>query len=439
MIPAGWSECTIEELQAPGKGSLCGGPFGSDLVREDYKSAGVPVIRGCNLGAGADRFQTRDLVFVSAEKAESLARNIARPGDVLFTQRGTLDQIGLIPDDLPWAEFVISQSQMKLTCDLEKAVPEYIYYFCKSPLARDYLRRNTIATGVPHTNLGILKRLRVLLPPIAEQRTIADALGTIDARLRLGRRMNRDLDRMARALFRAWFHDYEPVHANAAGERHATTDELTASLFPRALDDHDGFLAPRGWELRSLLACAEFLNGGAFSTADFSSEGLPVIKIAELKRGVGSKTRRSEGGGKGRQQIDSGDILFSWSGTPETSIGTFLWTGGPAWLNQHIHKVIPRRPAEHAFLYCLLRELRHTFVALARDHQTTGLGHVTQRDLDRIPVAVPPLRLLERFSLQIDPLLSRMITNDETAQTLIAYRDALLPQLISGQVRVNDL
>ena len=163
------------------------------------------------------------------------------------------------------------------------------------------------------------------------------------------------------------------------------------------------------------------------------------VARVKLKRGVGSKTRRSEGGGKGRQQIDSGDILFSWSGTPETSIGTFLWTGGPAWLNQHIHKVIPRRPAEHAFLYCLLRELRHTFVALARDHQTTGLGHVTQRDLDRIPVAVPPLRLLERFSLQIDPLLSRMITNDETAQTLIAYRDALLPQLISGQVRVNDL
>src|SRR5271165_324490 len=123
-----WRKAKLLEIAARKRWALNGGPFGSKLTTRDYKDSGVPVIRGANL-SGEVRFSFEDFVWVSEEKADELLANNAHPGDLVFTQRGTLGQVGLIPVHSPFKRFVISQSQMKLTPDPEQVDALFLYYY----------------------------------------------------------------------------------------------------------------------------------------------------------------------------------------------------------------------------------------------------------------------------------------------------------------------
>ena len=115
------TECTVGDVAAPTRNALVGGPFGSDLGTADYVPTGVPVIRGQNLSNG--KFVGGEFVFVSEEKADKLKSNLARPGDLVFTQRGNAvlqgGQVAIVPDK-PFERYLVSQSQMKLTPDQTK-------------------------------------------------------------------------------------------------------------------------------------------------------------------------------------------------------------------------------------------------------------------------------------------------------------------------------
>jgi type I restriction enzyme S subunit len=177
VIPEDWKSTTVTEIAASSRNSIVGGPFGSDLVSNDYVDDGVPVIRGQNMGG---QWVSGNFVFVSPAKAASLEANLARRGDIVFTQRGTLGQVSLVPD-LPYQRYLISQSQMKLSVNREVADPLFFYYLFTGEQQQEYIRQNTIQTGLPHTNLGILRTTPVPLPPLPEQRSIAETLSDVDA------------------------------------------------------------------------------------------------------------------------------------------------------------------------------------------------------------------------------------------------------------------
>ena len=153
---------------------LIGGPFGSSLVGKDYRDVGVPVIRGANLSTGT-RWIGGDFAYVSEEKAENLRRNIALPGDVVFTQRGTLGQVALVPT-ATFDKYVISQSQMRLRVNPTLATAEYIYCVFKTPRILAEIQSRKIATANPHINLGILAALEIPLSALEHQRDIVETL-----------------------------------------------------------------------------------------------------------------------------------------------------------------------------------------------------------------------------------------------------------------------
>jgi len=180
VIPEDWDCVSFHALASPVRNAIVGGPFGSDLVSADYVNYGVPVIRGQNMSGG--RYLQGPYVYVSKQKARTLEANLARPGDVVFTQRGTMGQVSLVPTE-PYDQYLVSQSQMKVTLKPSQAIPDFAYCWFDSERGQRSIQLNTIQTGVPHINLGILKGLQVPHPPVSEQRAIATALSDVDALL----------------------------------------------------------------------------------------------------------------------------------------------------------------------------------------------------------------------------------------------------------------
>jgi type I restriction enzyme S subunit len=156
---------------------LIGGPFGSSLVGSDYRPEGVPVIRGGNLSAG--RYVGGDFAFVTVEKAAQLHRNLAQPGDVIATQRGTIGQVAIVPPD-QFESYVVSQSQMRLRVDESQVLRDYVYLALSTNKARSVLDAQTIATANPHINLGIFAGSRIPVPPLDQQREIVDLVMSVE-------------------------------------------------------------------------------------------------------------------------------------------------------------------------------------------------------------------------------------------------------------------
>ncbi len=184
-LPTAWTVWTVGVLAASHHQYSCaGGPFGSDLTRKDYvNSPGVPVIRGSNLNGPSAWLNEDGFVFVSDDKADTLKRNIAFPGDLILTQRGTLGQVCRIPIQSRFARYVLSQSQMKVTVDENRVNPDFLLAYFRSPKALKLIETMTIGTGVPHLNLGLLKAFPVPVPSLEEQSAIVQHLSAIDKRI----------------------------------------------------------------------------------------------------------------------------------------------------------------------------------------------------------------------------------------------------------------
>ncbi|WP_297925872.1 restriction endonuclease subunit S [Metallibacterium sp.] len=178
-VPEDWECERISDAAANSANAIVGGPFGSDLVSADYAAMGVPVIRGQNMAAGV---VSGDFVFVSPQKAKSLSANLAHPGDLIFTQRGTLGQVAIVPNDRHEC-YLVSQSQMKVSLNRTRHDPCFVHQYFASRAGQKQIALSAIQTGVPHTNLGILRAYRFPAPPLPEQRAIAVALSDVDALL----------------------------------------------------------------------------------------------------------------------------------------------------------------------------------------------------------------------------------------------------------------
>lgn len=441
MLPSNWVTVKVADICAPGKSSLVTGPFGSAIGSRFFCGVGVPVIRGSNLSQDIGiRLVDDGLVFVSAEKAEEFSRSVARRGDLVFTCWGTIDQVGLIDSRSRYKQYIVSNKQMKFTPDSTRADSLFLYYFFSSAETRAKILSEGIGSSVPGFNLGQLKAFEVSLPPLSEQKAIAAILGALDDKIELNRRMNATLENVARALFQSWFVDFDPVRAKMDGRQPLGMDKATATRLPSSFQDSEIGPVPQGWKVGPLYDTARFINGAAFKSDDFCSpgEGLPVVKIAELKDGIGPQTKWSLRLADPEQCIETGDLLYSWSGSPDTSLDAFIWTKGAGLLNQHIFKVVTPTMPEKRFAFYLLKWLRPVLVEIARNKQTTGLGHVTVADLKRLLVCLPPSDILALFDGITAPVFDKTLLNLLEGQSLATLRDTLLPKLLSGELRIKD-
>lgn len=397
---------------------------------------GVPMIRVNNFTANG--LDLSNLAHIAPSIEAKYTRTRLRHHDVLITVVGSVGQVAIVPAgaanwNIARAVALIRPADIKLS--------RWIALCLRSPFSQHSLNVAANTTVQTTVNLKELKQLAVPMPPTREREEIAATLSALDDRIELLRQTNATLDAIAQTLFKSWFVDFDPVRAKAEGREPDGMDATTATLFPSTFEDDKAIAAtPTGWSSSALYDLAQFINGAAYKALAPNAErrGLPIIKIAELKAGVTSQTAFSEVDMPLKYRIDSKDILFSWSGNPDTSIDTFVWSHGAAWLNQHIFRVVPNAPHERSFVLLTLKYLKSTFAEIARDKQTTGLGHVTVADLKRLRVVKPDMPLLKEWNKLVDPLIERAFVTQQQAQSLAQLRDTLLPRLISGKLRLPE-
>lgn len=430
-----WQDCTVGDIAAQTRNALVGGPFGSNLVSADYVESGVPVIRGQNMG---QRWVSGPFAYVTPEKARSLQANLARAGDIVFTQRGTLGQVSVVPFDSP-ETLLLSQSQMKLTPDLAKADPLFLYYVFVSAEQQEYVRQHAIQTGVPHTNLGILKQTPISVPPLDEQRAIAGILGAFDDKIELNRKMNETLEAMARALFKSWFVDFDPVRAKAEGRDPGIPTHI-ADLFPDSFEDSELGEIPAGWCVKPIADLATIQGGSTPSTKeplyweggnhywatpkDLASLAMPVLLDTERRITDAGLQQISSG------LLPAGTLLLS----SRAPIGYLAISEVPVAINQGFIAMQPKDGISDLFLLWWTRTAHDAI--LARANGSTFL-EISKSNFRPIPVIMPPHALMDAFDHAARPPYQRIVTNERESRTLAEARDLLLPKLISGELRVK--
>lgn len=374
-------------------------------MSNDYVDDGIPVIRGTNMSAG--RFVGGDFAYVSSEKFKrDLARNTAVPGDVVFTQRGTLGQVALVPRQ-PHDVYVVSQSQMRLRVDPAKADPRFVYL---AATAHDFLKQiddNAISTGVPHTNLGILSKLTIPLPSLPEQQAIAEVLGALD----------------------------DKIAANAALA--ATASELADRWLPQPTLD----AAPT-----RLGDVVTVTKGNSYKSADLAPSNHALVSLKSVTRDGRYTTdglKPFTGQFRPQQVIAPDEIVVAQTDLTHAAevVGRAVRVpANPEFTLVASLDLAIVRPATGIDSTYLLGVLRQgAFREHCRSNTTgTTVLHLRSGAIEEFATVIASKADQERYARTVLPLLRVVDAASAENRTLAATRDALLPQLMSGKLRVRD-
>jgi len=415
-----WTETTLGTVTD----FLSGGTPSKD--RADFWLGSIPWVSAKDM----KRFRLDDTEDHVSEAGVANGTKLVPTGTVLLLARGMT-----LLNDIP---ICITNRPMTFNQDVKALRPrpnvrgDYLPYLLLGNKERLLSLVDLAGHGTGRLNTDELKALDIALPPPPQQLAIAHILGTLDDKIELNRRMSETLEAMARALFKSWFVDFDPVCAKAEGRDPGLPKSL-ASLFPARLVESEMGDVPEGWEVKSLDEMARFLNGLALQKhPPTDARSLPVIKIAQLRSGKTQGADRASADLDQDYVVDDGDLLFSWSGSLECA----LWAGGTGALNQHLFKVTS---AEYPQWLCYLGIHAHLdhFRHIAAGKATT-MGHIQRHHLSDARLAIPPRPLLDAMNVQISPMIESLWKRKVASLTLAVVRDALLPELISGDLRLRE-
>lgn len=399
---------TLGDLAEQLGGLIQTGPFGSQLHESDYQDEGIPVIMPKDIAGNA--IDESGIARISETTAGRLKKHRVRAGDIVVPRRGDITKRAFIKKDQEG--FLCGTGCIKLSFDEEKISSLYLnYYLAKSDVI-GWLENNSVGSTMKNLSGRILKNLPVELPPLPTQRRIASILSAYDDLIENNLRRIKLLEELAQRTYEEWF-----VRFRFPGHETAIFDAETG--------------LPEGWEMKSLTDVADFLNGFAFRPSDFEDSGKPIIKIKEMKNGVGNDTPRNNGDKVSpKYLVQPGDVLFSWSG----SLEVVLWPHAEGWLNQHLFKVTPKRGINKAFVYLSLLKSLDEF-----NNLTTGstLKHIKRKELDFVKVAVATPELMGEFEEMATSVQNEILNLSKQVRMLKESRDILLPKLMSGQLMLE--
>lgn len=359
------------------------------------------------------------------------------PGDIYASLKGAtkdgkmIGSVARVPPSVPTGR--LTQDTVKLVFrDRDPVAETYLYWVLRAPQYRDYCAGHAMGSAV----VALSRRdfLSYSVPPLTPLREMVTVLlDSIEERIELNRSMSETLEAMVRALFKSWFVDFEPVRAKAEGRDPGLPRPL-ADLFPDSVEDSELGEIPSGWTVRTLGSVAEHQRRGIQadeiepSTPYFALEHMPKRSVALSDWGV------ADGIESNKFEFKRGEILFGKLRPYFHKVGVAPTDGV---CSTDIVVVVPRAP--EWFGYVLATVSSDTFVAHTNAGSTgTKMPRTSWGEMSRYPVVLPTADIAGLFTAQVRTTIDRVIESIHESRTLVALRDALLPKLVSGELRVND-
>ena len=311
----------------------------------------------------------------------------------------------------------------------------FLRYFLSSSYFQSQI--NAFAAGSVQVNYGPthLKKMWVILPPLSEQRDIGYILGTLDDKIELNRQMNETLEAMARALYKSWFVDFDPVRAKMEGRDTGLPDDL-ADLFPDRLVDSEMGKIPEGWRHGTLNDLAH-LNPESWSRRN-APDRIRYVDLANTKWGSINDIQEfpwEAAPSRGRRVLRRGDTIV---GTVRPRNGSFALIDRNGLTGSTAFAVLrPATPTERELVWCTATS-EGAIERLAHLADGGAYPAVRPKAVLDITVALPNVPVRLAFSSLAAPLVNRLGATHRESRTLAALRDTLLPKLISGEIRVLD-
>ncbi|MBK7251599.1 MAG: restriction endonuclease subunit S [Gammaproteobacteria bacterium] len=402
----------------------------------EFATSGLPFARAGNINDGfqfhdADRFPEANLARVG--------NKVSEPGDVVFTSKGTVGRFAFV--STMTQRFVYSP-QLCFWRSLDPALiePRFLFYWM---FGREFFVQFKGVAGqtdmAEYVSLGDQRRMHITLPSAREQRAIAHILGTLDDKIELNRRMNETLEAMARALFKSWFVDFDPVRAKAEG-RDPGLPKHIADLFPDSFEESEMGEIPRGWEVKPIGELAEVVGGSTPKTEraeyweggvhhwvtpkDLSELLMPVLLGTERKITDAGLAQISSG------LLPQGTVLLS----SRAPIGYLAISEVPVAINQGFIAMKPRAGTSSLFLLRWASAAHDQIVSHANGSTFLEISKSSFRPIRVVSPAVPVMQAFDRV---LRPMYRKVVEQQRESRTLAALRDTLLPKLISGELRVR--
>ncbi len=384
--------------------------------------------------------------------ATATAREIEKcslyPGDVVITKDSeAYDDIGvpaLVRDDVPDLVCGYHLAILRARPEIDGA---YLFYALRSRAVQQQF--HAYANGV--TRFGLRKAdiglVEIPLPPLEEQRAIARVLGALDDKIELNRRMSETLEEMARALFRSWFVDFDPVRAKAEGRPSGLPPDLDA-LFPASFEASELGEIPAEWEVMALGDVADTVRGRSYRSAELAESDTALVTLKSFARGGGYRPeglKSYTGRYKPEQVVRPGELVVACTdvtqaaevvGRPAIVQGDERFETFVASLDTLIVRPRASCAVSVPFLYCLGKTPSFTHHTYSRVSGTTVL-HLAKDAVPSYTFPVAPQGILDAFNSFVEPAFGRLTDFASDSERIRNVRDALLPRLVSGEVRVG--
>ncbi|MEX0761539.1 MAG: restriction endonuclease subunit S [Dehalococcoidia bacterium] len=429
-----WPQAVLGELIQCGDAHLQTGPFGTALKAAEYASVGVPLISVreirdgyLEVGEGTPR--------VSAKTVERLSKFVLEAGDIVFGRKGGIDRNAVVKSAQEGWFLGSDGIRLRLSKNHDS---RFFSYRMRSPATRAWLTQNSEGTTMPSLNQEILSRVPVVVPPLPEQRAIAHILGTLDDKIELNRRMNETLEAMARAIFKSWFIDFDPVRAKSEGRDTGLPPHI-ANLFPDSFEDSELGQIPAGWEVAPLHKFAT-LQTKAIQPRDEPGRLWEHYSIPAFDEGRRPSKELGATIKSGKYLVPQGAVLMSKLNPQFPRV----WLADvsdqdSAICSTEFLPFIPKSTKFLPFLYELARSDLFQNEIINRATGSTGSRQrVRPKDVGEISIALPPAELLDCFSRLAGAVNQRILINIRISASVEKIRDTLLPKLITGELRTSD-
>jgi type I restriction enzyme S subunit len=434
------SEMCVGDLIGEPGGDIQTGPFGTKLKAAEYTTQGVPIISVGEVGYGRLRVH-RKTPRVDETVTRRMPEYLLEPGDIVFGRKGAVDRSALVLEDQRGWFLGSDGIRLRLpsSCDAR-----FMSYQFQAPRHREWMMRHAAGTTMASLNEPIIRSIPIVLPPLGVQRAIAAVLGALDDKIEQNRRTAQALERLARAIFRAWFVDFEPVKAKAAGATaFPSMPQPVFDALPTRFVDSEVGPVPEGWKVKLATDVATVAIGKTpprkephWFTNDPSH--MPWVSIRDMGicgAFIGATSEYLTNAAVERfrvRRIPDRSVLFSF----KLTVGRVAIADGEITSNEAIAHFVPNSPESMGteYLYCYLIGFDHNLLG-----STSSIATATNsRIVKEMPILVPLLSSAEEFTALTRPIFNALRSLTQESSKLAQLRDYLLPKLLSGTVRVKE-